>query len=530
MALGRLWGVGIILLMHRLTRIFQRCAFTVLLCSGVVVDTFAIDELSDRSRFVSMPVPRVIILADMGHDPDEEQQIAHLLACSNEFELEGLIAVTGRFFRKNPTERVKDLRPHLFHQLIDGYEEVYPNLKIHDEGWKKPDYLRSIVAKGQEDNGIADTGVGHSSAGSNLIIFAVAKPDPRPVHIIINAGANTLAQALVDYRANHTVSEMEAFVSKLRVYENSGQDDAGAWICHEFPSIHWVRSVEQSRDYGGPSNKLIGPHVWKPYPHSPEGQHEWARENVQTNHGSLGSLYPDRTVGSVTHYIEGGGTVPWLTFAAPGLSDPSEPSWGGWSGRYSIEKQWNVSSNFAIIHPDERKFEPYAAYTDRDGIVDQWLDPIDGKRYSSVYSSVWRWRRASWNDFKARMDWCVASFKDANHHPHAVLNGDLSDAIMKISARAGETLEFDAQGSFDPDEDKLLFNWWIYPEAGKRPYGEGLPIENASDPSMRFSVPANANGKELHLILEVWDQSTIVPLVDYRRVVITVDEGTLRQN
>ncbi|MBT5812786.1 MAG: hypothetical protein HOI15_00300 [Opitutales bacterium] len=41
---------------------------------------------------------RLIVLADMGHDPDEEQQITHLLMCSNEFELEGLIAVTGRFF------------------------------------------------------------------------------------------------------------------------------------------------------------------------------------------------------------------------------------------------------------------------------------------------------------------------------------------------------------------------------------------------------------------------------------------------
>ena len=72
---------------------------------------------------------RVIILADMGHDPDEEQQIVHMMVCSNEFDLEGLITVTGRVFNPKKKIKVKDLRPHLFHQIIDGYEKVYPNLQ-----------------------------------------------------------------------------------------------------------------------------------------------------------------------------------------------------------------------------------------------------------------------------------------------------------------------------------------------------------------------------------------------------------------
>ena len=36
---------------------------------------------------------RLIVMADMGNEPDEEQQMAHLLVCSNEFDVEGLIAV-----------------------------------------------------------------------------------------------------------------------------------------------------------------------------------------------------------------------------------------------------------------------------------------------------------------------------------------------------------------------------------------------------------------------------------------------------
>ena len=50
---------------------------------------------------------RVIVLADMGNEPDEEQQIVHLLMYSNEFDLEGLIAVTGKFLNPNSDNPLK---------------------------------------------------------------------------------------------------------------------------------------------------------------------------------------------------------------------------------------------------------------------------------------------------------------------------------------------------------------------------------------------------------------------------------------
>ncbi len=487
----------------------------VILCPlGLEGDKMSSHVISDKQR--------LILLADMGHDPDEEQQIVHLLMCSNEFELEGLITATGRFFRPNPTDSVKWLMPHLFHQLIDGYEKVYPNLQIHADGWPAPDYLRGIVANGQTGNGMRDVGEGRWSRGSRLIIESVLKPDLRPVHIVINAGANTLAQALFDYRAGHTVEEVEAFVSKLRVFENSGQDESGAWICREFPAIHWVRSVNQNRAYGGPSNSNLGPHSWQPYEYSPIGQHNWAHEHVQTNHGPLGTLYPDRRVGETTHFIEGGGTTPWMSLVSRGLTDPAEPSWGGWSGRYSVEKQLNVPSRFSIIHADETQYQPYAAYSDHSNVSERWINPRDGKVYDNVYTGSWRWRQAMWNDFRARMDWCVEPYENANHHPIAALNGDLSDRILRFSAKPGLTMMFDAAASNDPDEDALRYSWWVYSEAGPRPYGKPVAIENATEPEVEFRVPSDAGGKELHLILEVWDESSIVPLVDYRRAVISV--------
>jgi hypothetical protein len=91
------------------------------------------------------------------------------------------------------------------------------------------------------------------------------------------------------------------------------------------------------------------------------------------------------------------------------------------------------------------------------------------------------------------------------------------------SVKVSEELSFDASGSSDPDNDKLSYRWWIYPEAGRNPYGKEFEIKNSDQSKIAFTIPEDASGKELHLILEVWDESNIVPLVDYRRVVLTIN-------
>ncbi|MDN5210760.1 DUF1593 domain-containing protein [Fulvivirgaceae bacterium BMA12] len=466
---------------------------------------------------------RLIILADMGNEPDEEQQMVHMLMYANEFDLEGLIAVTGKYLRKGT-------RPDLFFELIDGYDRIVENLKKHDTGWPTPGYLKSIVVRGQERYGIAATGIGRTSPGSRLIVRALEKDDPRPIYIVINAGSNTLAQALIDYEATHSQEEFNRALNKIRVYENGSQDNAGAWICHQYPDIHWIRSNYQTYCYAGPSGdggkdnkgnkRQLGPYTWEPYAYNGIGQHQWALEHIKGGHGPLGKGWPIRQFGNGgIIFMEGGGTIPWLGLVNKGLYDIEYPQWGGWSGRFSREKVENYWSKHADIRVDEKNTTPFFVFKEE---ADSWIDPETGEEYKNhLFAPIWRWRRAFFNDFKGRMDWCVKDYGNANHNPLAVINGDKSDKIIFIKAEAGKKLDLEASGSTDPDEDRLFYSWYYYKEAGT--YLGNLVIHNADSMQASVIIPKDAKDKQLHVILEVRDNNKIVSMYDYRRLVIEVD-------
>ena len=120
------------------------------------------------------------------------------------------------------------------------------------------------------------------------------------------------------------------------------------------------------------------------------------------------------------------------------------------------------------------------------------------------------------------MDWCVEDFAHANHHPVACVNGDDGErAILAASVKSAETYEFDASASYDPDGNSLSYHWWIYPEAGT--YQGTVGVEGDGEAAIRFCVPKDAKtGDTIHLVLSVRDDSDIVPLTSYRRIVLTV--------
>ena len=189
---------------------------------------------SDSTEFTKT---RLIIMADMGNEPDEEQQMAHMLLYANRFDLEGLIACSGKYLHADRTDGRTKTRPDLFHKLVDGYARVLGNLKQHATGWPEVDYLRSIIKAGAPGYGTKAVKPGQTSEASKLIETALLKDDPRKLYIVGNAGTNSLAQALVDLDETRTQQEMDSLCRKIIVFENGAQDNSGAWIAHHYPKI-----------------------------------------------------------------------------------------------------------------------------------------------------------------------------------------------------------------------------------------------------------------------------------------------------
>jgi hypothetical protein len=164
--------------------------------------------------------PRVVVLSDMGNEPDDQMSFVRLLLYSNELDLEALIATTSTW-QKNKAQ------PETMRQIIAAYGEVRANLLKHAQGWPEAAQLDAVVTSGQPAYGLAAVGPGKTSSGAEAIIRAADRIDPRPLWITIWGGANTLAQALQHVRATRSGAEVDRFVAKLRVSSISDQDDAG---------------------------------------------------------------------------------------------------------------------------------------------------------------------------------------------------------------------------------------------------------------------------------------------------------------
>jgi hypothetical protein len=177
--------------------------------------------------------PRVIIISDIGNEPDDQMSFVRLLMYSNELDLEALIATTS-------TWQKTAVHPETMHALVKAYGLVRPNLLLHAKGWPEAEELDAKVFAGQSAYGMAATGRDKMSDGAKAIIRAVDRDDSRPVWICVWGGLNTLAEALQEIRATRQPDEVEKFVAKLRINSISDQDDAGPWIRREFPDLFYI--------------------------------------------------------------------------------------------------------------------------------------------------------------------------------------------------------------------------------------------------------------------------------------------------
>jgi hypothetical protein len=156
---------------------------------------------------------------------------------------------------------------------------------------------------------------------------------------------------------------------------------------------------------------------------------------------------------------------------------------------------------------DETQYDPYYMYgSTKEGIA-----------------AIKKWEHQIWNNFAARMLWTTTDdYSAVNHHPVAVVDGDSSLKCIYKRAKAGNALIFDATESKDPDENQLVYKWFVYNEPST--YRGTVTIEKSSVSKCKVLVPSDASGKTIHLILEITDNGTPA-LTAYRRIVISVDNG-----
>jgi hypothetical protein len=430
-----------------------------------------VPAMAESSRGQPSPRLRLIIETDAGGDPDDEQSLVRFLLYCNEWDVEAIIANRPEA-REGENKSPERTGLGIVRRFLSAYEVCYPKLKTHDSRYPTPAYLRERTVPGYED----------TPDGVKRILVAVDSSDPRPVWFLNwgtdhGSASSSLTRALDQVRQERGEAGYAKFKNRLRLsswnvfgeHTTTLQPPFPVWVDTFRPELEGKRWYHQFSAIAGsvPNFNL--------------------ERDVRTGHGPLGALYPTNT----THPMKEGDTPTFLYLVPTGMNDPEQPTWGSWAGRYGQN--------------DELPGKPYFWANQKDA----WNGTTDRN------NTLKRWAEHLQNDFRARLDWCVRDFAEANHPPAPLLRGELAR-----TAAPGDVVRLDASGTTDPDRQALTYEWQFYPEAGSY-QGELPEIRGAKTPQASFVAPKVERAQTLHVLLTVTDSGE-PPLTRYRRVIVTV--------
>jgi hypothetical protein len=418
---------------------------------------------------------RVMVETDAGGDPDDEQSMVRFLLYASEWDIEGIIA-TRPVAREGENRNIERTGLGIVRRMIDAYAECHSMLVQHDPRFPTAEKLRAVT--------IASYGEGDD--GARLIMAAADVKDARPIWFMnwgTDAGSapSSLKRALDLALRERGREGYERLKSRIYLSSSDQFGDHTWKVDPPFP--FWVDTfrppIENRRWYHRFSTITAR-----------AGGFDLARD-VLMEHGPLGALYPTNT----THWQKEGDSMTFLYLVPTGMNDPMRPGWGSWAGRYGLQDEAGRRRYYWA-----NQFDGWNGSTNRDNTLARWAAHLQ-------------------NDFRVRLDWCIKGREEANHKPLAVLNGDESGRILRLSAAAGSRLNFTAAGSADPDKDALRFEWMVYREAGTY---KGPPLLSAgTGVRTELRVPEDAGGSEIHVLLIVEDDGQ-PPLADYCRAVVDV--------
>lgn len=315
--------------------------------------------------------PRLVVLTDIGGDPDDQQSMVRLMMYSNEFEIEGLIASASG----TPGElKQAVVKPHLIREIVAAYGAVRPNLLQQSKGWPTAAGLERVIKKGNPHRGRDHIGEAHDTEGSRWLIERIDAGTPeRPLNISIWGGQTDFAQALWRVRQDRGKAGLANFVKRVRVYDIADQDRIAGWMQAEFPGMFYIlNAAPAGRDrreatfrgmYMGDDESLTSL--------------EWIQRHVLSK-GPLGALYPTKTWTKPNPHgcLKEGDTPSWFFFLPLGGNNPADPTRPGWGGQF-------------------RKAE------------DGWYRDLPITADFDPRMTISKWRPAFQDDFARRMTWCV---------------------------------------------------------------------------------------------------------------------------
>lgn len=359
---------------------------------------FVIDTIPPVFDWNVIPPPterlRLIVLADPNVDPnketDDKMSLVRLMAYANEFDIEGIVATCSHNLYARYTEPI--------HGIIDAYEQVLPNLQKHDSGWPTADYLREVTALGPASYGtqfaLDEEPI---SDGGRLIVNALGVNDDRPIWVAIWGDGAVIAQALEYVRKTQGEQAAQDASSKLRILDNAGQDDSGAWLKAQghYPDMFYIRWVQGGMAMDPISDERLD---WFPFcgecaqGEPPYTTDEWVAENIQI--GILGAEYPDR------RYLKEGDTPTLLYLLSS--EDPMQPHLGSWGGVFTeiaVEGVRSVRDPLGRVDEfTESEFDPYYMH---EFVEDTW------NGYTSKWAGIFRHWKEFQLDFAERIQWSI---------------------------------------------------------------------------------------------------------------------------
>lgn len=241
---------------------------------------------------------RVFVSTDIGgSDPDDFQSMVHLLLYADALEIEGLVSSPWGAGRKADILAV-----------IDVYARDYGDLSANAPRYPAPEALRAVTRQGAT-GGAPWAGYSVPTEGSEWLVEAARRDDPRPLHVLVWGGIEDLAQALHD---------APDILPRLRVYFIGGPNKkwsthAYQYIADRHPAL-WI--IESNATYRG---WFVGGNQ----------SGEWGNRGFVERHvagqGALGKFF----AGFLDGEIKMGDTpsVAWLLHGTP--QDPTRPGWGG---------------------------------------------------------------------------------------------------------------------------------------------------------------------------------------------------------